>query len=139
METRHDLLNVDHLLTDEERAIRDTARRFAQDKLEPHVAEWAETGELPARDIAKQMGGAGLLGMHLTGYGCAGASATGLPASSGRRSSGALRAKAGIVRQATMGTFVLHEHTFSCQGFEEIFRPSSDPFPLETGLGQGAR
>ena len=65
MDSRHDLLDVDHLLTDEERAIRDTARRFAQDKLEPHVAEWAETGELPARDIAKQMGGAGLLGMHL--------------------------------------------------------------------------
>ena len=76
MDTRHDLLDVDHLLTDEERAIRDTARRFAQDKLEPHVAEWAETGELPARDIAKQMGGAGLLGMHLEGYGCAGVGPT---------------------------------------------------------------
>jgi glutaryl-CoA dehydrogenase len=76
METRHDLLDVDHLLTDEERAIRDTARRFAQDKLAPHVAEWAETGELPARDIAKEMGGAGLLGMHLTGYGCAGVGPT---------------------------------------------------------------
>lgn len=76
MDTRHDLLDVDHLLTDEERAIRDTARRFAQDKLAPHVAEWAETGELPAREIAKQMGGAGLLGMHLTGYGCAGVGPT---------------------------------------------------------------
>ena len=76
METRHDLLDVDHLLTDEERAIRDTARRFAQDKLAPHVAEWAESGELPARDIAKEMGGAGLLGMHLTGYGCAGVGPT---------------------------------------------------------------
>lgn len=76
MDTRHDLLDVDHLLTDEERAIRDTARRFAQDKLAPHVTEWAETGELPARDIAKQMGGAGLLGMHLEGYGCAGVGPT---------------------------------------------------------------
>jgi glutaryl-CoA dehydrogenase len=76
MDTRHDLLDVDHLLTDEERAIRDTARRFAQDELAPHVAEWAESGELPARDIAKQMGGAGLLGMHLAGYGCAGVGPT---------------------------------------------------------------
>ncbi|MEV7398657.1 acyl-CoA dehydrogenase family protein [Aeromicrobium sp. NPDC092404] len=76
MDTRHDLLDVDHLLTDEERAIRDTARRFAQDSLAPHVADWAESGELPARDIAKQMGGAGLLGMHLEGYGCAGVGPT---------------------------------------------------------------
>ncbi len=76
MNAPHDLLDVDHLLTDEERAIRDTARRFALDKLAPHVAEWAETGELPARDIAKQMGGAGLLGMHLEGYGCAGVGPT---------------------------------------------------------------
>lgn len=76
MDTRHDLLNVDHLLTDEERAIRDTARRFAQDELAPHVMEWAESGELPAREIAKKMGTAGLLGMHLTGYGCAGVGPT---------------------------------------------------------------
>ncbi|KAA1394351.1 acyl-CoA dehydrogenase family protein [Aeromicrobium ginsengisoli] len=76
MNAPHDLLDVDHLLSDEERAIRDTARRFAQDQLAPHVAEWAETGELPAREIAKQMGGAGLLGMHLEGYGCAGVGPT---------------------------------------------------------------
>lgn len=76
MDTRHDLLNVDHLLTGEERAIRETARRFAQDELAPHVMEWSESGELPAREIAKKMGTAGLLGMHLTGYGCAGVGPT---------------------------------------------------------------
>ncbi|MGA8987354.1 acyl-CoA dehydrogenase family protein [Aeromicrobium sp.] len=76
MDSRHDLLNVDHLLTEEERAIRDTARRFAHDALAPHVMEWSESGELPVRDIAKQMGSTGLLGMHLTGYGCAGVGPT---------------------------------------------------------------
>ncbi|MBC2961988.1 acyl-CoA dehydrogenase family protein [Nocardioides deserti] len=74
MDAQHDLLDVDHLLDDEERAIRDTARRFAQERLAPHVAEWFEAGTLPARDIAREMGQAGLLGMHLEGYGCAGVS-----------------------------------------------------------------
>ncbi len=41
----------------------------------PHVAEWYETGTLPARELALQCGNTGLLGMHLTGYGCAGTSA----------------------------------------------------------------
>jgi glutaryl-CoA dehydrogenase len=42
----------------------------------PHVAQWYETGELPARDLARTFGSVGLLGMHLDGYGCAGTSAT---------------------------------------------------------------
>jgi glutaryl-CoA dehydrogenase len=74
VDAQHDLLDVDHLLDDEERAIRDTARLFAQRRLAPHVAEWFESGTLPARDIAREMGEAGLLGMHLEGYGCAGVS-----------------------------------------------------------------
>lgn len=76
MDTQHDLLNVDHLLSDEERAIRNAARRFAQDKLAPHVMEWYEAGTLPAREVAKEMGAAGLLGIHLEGYGCAGVGPT---------------------------------------------------------------
>jgi glutaryl-CoA dehydrogenase len=74
VDAQHDLLDVDHLLDDEERAIRDTARRFAQERLAPHVAEWYEAGTLPAREIAQEMGQAGLLGMHLQGFGCAGVS-----------------------------------------------------------------
>ncbi len=69
-----DLVALDHLLDDDERAIRDTVRRVADDQLRPQVAEWFETGEVPARELAGQLGGLGLLGMHLTGYGCAGTS-----------------------------------------------------------------
>ncbi len=72
-----ELLDTDALLTDEERGIRDLARRIADEKVRPYVADWFERGVCPARDLAKEFGAVGLLGMHLTGYGCAGASAVG--------------------------------------------------------------
>jgi len=71
----HDFLQVDDLLTDEDRAIRDTVRDFAQSELAPHVAEWYDEGTLPD-DLGRLFGKIGLLGMHLDGYGCAGTSAT---------------------------------------------------------------
>jgi glutaryl-CoA dehydrogenase len=70
-----DLLDVDALHTDEELEIRAVVRRLVADRVRPHVAQWYEAGEVPARELAKAFGALGLLGMHLTGYGCAGASA----------------------------------------------------------------
>ena len=69
-----DFLNIDALLSDEERMIRDTVRAFVRDRILPNIAQWFEEGTLP-RDLAKQLGPLGLLGMHLRGYGCPGASA----------------------------------------------------------------
>lgn len=69
-----DFLNIDALLTDEERMIRDTVRAFVRDRITPNIAEWFEEGTLP-RELGKQLGDLGLLGMHLHGYGCPGASA----------------------------------------------------------------
>ncbi|GAB2612949.1 glutaryl-CoA dehydrogenase [Paractinoplanes abujensis] len=70
-----DLLDVDTLLSDEERDIREVVRRVADDRVRPEVATWYETGSTPVRELAREFGKLGLLGMHLTGYGCAGASA----------------------------------------------------------------
>jgi glutaryl-CoA dehydrogenase len=71
-----DPLGIDDLLTGDDLAIRDTLRRFCADRITPHVAGWYERGELPgARELARELGQLGVLGMHLTGYGCAGASA----------------------------------------------------------------
>jgi glutaryl-CoA dehydrogenase len=70
-----DLLDLDTLLTDEERDVRDLVRRVTDDRVRPHVAEWYERAEVPVRELAGEFGKLGLLGMHLTGYGCAGASA----------------------------------------------------------------
>ncbi|MFC4912055.1 acyl-CoA dehydrogenase family protein [Actinomadura gamaensis] len=70
-----DVLRVDDGLGDEERMVRDTVRAFVAEKIAPHLPEWFEDGTFPARELAPELGKLGLLGMHLTGYGCAGASA----------------------------------------------------------------
>jgi glutaryl-CoA dehydrogenase len=70
-----DFLALDSLLSDEERDIRDTVRAFVGDKVLPFVGEWFEEARIPT-ELAKELGKLGLLGMHLEGYGCAGASAT---------------------------------------------------------------
>ncbi|MEV1156663.1 acyl-CoA dehydrogenase family protein [Micromonospora chokoriensis] len=70
-----DLLDLDPSLTDEERQIRDVVRQLVDDRVRPHVADWYEQGQVPARELAREFGKLGLLGMHLTGYGCAGATA----------------------------------------------------------------
>ena len=69
-----DLLQIDDQLTDEERLIRDSVRAFVSDRALPHIADWFEAGLLP-RDIIPELGKLGVLGMHLTGYGCAGTGA----------------------------------------------------------------
>ncbi|MEU7783294.1 MULTISPECIES: acyl-CoA dehydrogenase family protein [unclassified Amycolatopsis] len=71
----HDFLDLDAGLAEEERAIRDAVRAYAKDNLLDHIADWYETGALPAAELAKGFGSLGLLGMHLEGYGCAGTSA----------------------------------------------------------------
>ena len=73
-ETPHDFLQIDALLNHEERLIRDTVRQFIGDKVLPNIAEWFEEATLP-KELAKEMGALGLLGMHLDGYGCAGTNA----------------------------------------------------------------
>lgn len=70
-----DFLAIDDLLSDEERDIRDTVRRFVRERIVPYVGDWFEQAIVP-REIATEIGKLGLLGMHLEGYGCAGATAT---------------------------------------------------------------
>ncbi|WP_460064023.1 acyl-CoA dehydrogenase family protein [Streptomyces sp. YKOK-I1] len=71
-----DPLGIDDLLEPEDLAIRDTVRSWAAERVEPFVAEWYESGELPViRELARELGTIGALGMSLDGYGCAGASA----------------------------------------------------------------
>ena len=70
-----DLLDLDASLSAEEREIRAVVRQVVDARVRPHVARWYEDGQLPARELAVEFGKLGLLGMHLTGYGCAGASA----------------------------------------------------------------
>ncbi|MGW3486474.1 acyl-CoA dehydrogenase family protein [Streptomyces sp. NPDC001054] len=71
-----DLAGIDDLLSPEEKAVRQAVRQVCDASVEPYITEWYESGELPAvRELARELGSLGLLGMHLEGYGCAGTSA----------------------------------------------------------------
>lgn len=69
-----DLFGIDALLSDEERDIQAAVRRLVDERLRPQLPAWFESGTLP-REIARDLGGLGLFGMHLQGYGCAGTNA----------------------------------------------------------------
>ena len=72
---RLDLLGLDADLSDDNRLLRDTVRKFADDRLRPNIRDWYEAGTLPARELAREFGELGVLGMHLSGYGCQGSTA----------------------------------------------------------------
>ncbi|MDQ4144265.1 MAG: acyl-CoA dehydrogenase family protein [Actinomycetota bacterium] len=69
-----DFLDLDALLSDEEKMMRDTVAQFVADRVMPDIEKWFEAGEFP-REVASELGALGLLGMHLEGYGCAGTNA----------------------------------------------------------------
>jgi glutaryl-CoA dehydrogenase len=71
----HDLLGIDELFDETELMVRDTVADVVRERFEPELATWFEEGSFP-KDVAKELGALGLLGMHLEGYGCAGTSAT---------------------------------------------------------------
>ena len=69
------LFAIDHVLSEEERAMQAVVRQFVDARVKPFVADWFETGDIPARELAVDLGNLGVMGMHLDGYGCAGTSA----------------------------------------------------------------
>ncbi|GAA4575618.1 acyl-CoA dehydrogenase family protein [Planotetraspora kaengkrachanensis] len=69
-----DYLDLDSLLSAEELKLRDHVREFVRARITPNIARWYEDAYFP-KEIAPDMGALGLLGMHLTGYGCPGHSA----------------------------------------------------------------
>ncbi len=104
------LFGTDDLISAEDRAIRDTVRTFVDDRLRPQIADWFEAGTVPARELAREMGGLGLLGMHLAGYGCAGTSATayGLACMELEAGDSGLRSLVSV--QGSLAMFAIAEH-----------------------------
>src|ERR1700745_828 len=68
-----DFIAFDSLLSDDERLVRDTARKFIEDNLIPIIEECNRAGRFP-RELVKPMAELGFFGANLKGYGCAGMS-----------------------------------------------------------------
>src|SRR3989440_12915741 len=61
-----DLYNIDHLLSEEERMVRDTVRKFVQDRVLPIIGEHFEAGAFP-RELISPFSRPGFLRMHKLG------------------------------------------------------------------------
>src|SRR5690554_3328319 len=66
-----DLLDLDSLLTAEERGVRDSVRAYVDDRIKPNIARWYENAVFPV-ELVPELARLGLLGMNLEGYGCPG-------------------------------------------------------------------
>jgi glutaryl-CoA dehydrogenase len=69
-----DYLNVDSLFAAEELKVRERVRSFVDARIRPNINAWYEAARFP-RELARELGELGVLGMHLRGYGCPGRSA----------------------------------------------------------------
>ncbi|HEY0775580.1 MAG TPA: acyl-CoA dehydrogenase family protein [Nocardioidaceae bacterium] len=116
------LFGTDALVDSEDLAIRDTVRRFVEDRIKPELADWYESGSIPARDLAKELGSLGVLGMHLEGYGCAGTSATayGLACMELEAGDSGLRSLVSV--QGSLAMFAIWKHGSSAQKEEWLPR-----------------
>jgi glutaryl-CoA dehydrogenase len=69
-----DLIDLEFLLTSEELALRERVRSFVDAEIRPNIAQWYDEARFPL-ELIPQLAKLGVLGMHLTGYGCPGRSA----------------------------------------------------------------
>ena len=115
-----DYLQLDALLSDEERAIRDTVRAFVKDRVLPHIADWFEEARLP-REIATELGKLNVLGMHLDGYGCAGASATAYGLACMELEAGDTGLRSLVSVQGSLAMYAIH--TFGSEEHKQTWLP----------------
>ncbi len=68
-----DFLEIDSLLSDEEKLVRRTVREFVEKEVIPHIEGWSRDGKFPMHLVPK-MAEMGFYGANLQGFGCAGMS-----------------------------------------------------------------
>jgi glutaryl-CoA dehydrogenase len=104
-----DLYEVDELLSDDERLVRDTVHTLVVDRLLPVVAAHFEAGTFPA-ELIPEVAGVGLLGMHLHGYDCAGASAVAYGVACEELEAGDSGLRSFVSVQGSLAMFPIHAY-----------------------------
>lgn len=104
-----DLIGIESLLTADEIALRNDVRSFVDTAIKPNIANWYENAVFPL-EIVPEMAKLGLLGMHLTGYGCPGGSAVeyGLAAMELEAGDSGLRTFVSV--QGSLAMSAIHKH-----------------------------
>lgn len=103
------LFAIDSLLSEEERAIQSVVRTFVDERIRPEIADWFEAGTIPARELARELGQLGVLGMHLEGYGCAGTSAVAYGLACTELEAGDSGIRSMVSVQGSLAMFAIHE------------------------------
>jgi len=104
-----DLYAVDALLGDDERLVRDTVRSFVREQALPVIPEHFEAGTFP-RELIPAAARLGLLGMHLSGYGCAGASAVAYGVACEELEAGDSGLRSFVSVQGSLAMFPIHAY-----------------------------
>ena len=104
-----DLYSVDDLLTDDERLIRDTVRSMVRERVLPVIGDHFEAATFP-RELVSDLAGLGLLGMHLKGYGCAGATAVGYGVACEELEAGDSGLRSFVSVQGSLAMFPIHAY-----------------------------
>ncbi|MCA1305596.1 acyl-CoA dehydrogenase family protein [Microbacterium esteraromaticum] len=109
-----DLLDFDEMLSDEERGVRDRVRSFVDARVRPHIGEWYDRAVFPT-ELVPELAELGVLGMHLSGYGCAGRSAVeyGLAAMELEAGDSGLRTFVSV--QGSLAMSAIHKHGSEAQ------------------------
>ena len=105
-----DLLDVDAGLDDTQVQVRDTVAKLVRGRYEPELSDWFESGEPPMRDIARELGELGLLGMHLEGYGCAGMDSVTYGVACRELEAGDSGLRSFVSVQGSLAMFPIHEY-----------------------------
>ena len=105
--TSLDYYDIEELLTDEERAARDRARRFVQEEVMPEIVPCHRAGKFPEQ-LTPRMGALGFYAPHLKEHGCAGLSETayGLIMLELERADSGLRSLASV--QGSLTIYAIH-------------------------------
>ena len=104
-----DLIDFDSLLTPDELQLRATVRGFVNSEIKPNIAGWYEEARFPL-EIVPEMAKLGLLGMHLTGYGCAGRSAVDYGLAGAELEAGDSGLRTFVSVQGSLAMSAIHKH-----------------------------
>ena len=112
---------LDDQLSEEERMVRDMARRFADERLMPVIVDWNRNEKFD-RNLMKEFGELGFLGGVLEGYGCPGLGhvAYGLLCRELERADSAFRSAVGVQSGLAMGAI----HGYGSEEQKQRFLPS---------------
>ncbi len=116
-----DFIGLDALLTDDERLVRDTTRRFVEENVVPIIEQCNRDARFP-KELIQPMAKLGYFGASLKGYGCAGMS----PVESGLVTQELERGDSGIRSFASVQTsLVMYPiHTFGAEEQKNKWLPA---------------